>query len=182
MALPVENLAPLGKDLTPQVTHSSWPNVLQTIFPVFLLNMGYFSENLGHLCEVCTGIFGVIQHGVASHVSRVEGRFWSPRQWIINVIGERCHLCSLLLPRGEEAYELTGIIDCGNTEEPLKYLVTTNEGPAASVTGPKRFRLTILFAGESSLGRKLFLIYPPSMFRSILLDFANPCLNTSSLR
>ena len=144
--------------------------------------MDYFSENLGQLCEVCTSIFGVIQYGVASHVSRVEGRFWSPRQWTINVIGHRCHLCSLLLPEGEDAEKLISIIEGGDGEEPLKYLVTTNEGHAALVTEPKRFRLAIFIAGESSLGRMLFLVYLPSKFRSTFIDFANPCLNTLNLR
>lgn len=133
--------------------------------------MDYFSEKLGQLCEVCTSIFGVIQYGVASHVSRVEGRFWSPMQWTINVIGQRCHLCSLLLPEGEDAEKLISIIEGGDGEEPLKYLVTTNEGHAASVTEPKRFRLAIFIAGESSLGRVLFLVYLPTSDEfSISLD------------
>lgn len=135
--------------------------------------MDYSSEDLGQLCEVCISIFGVIQHGVASHVPRVEGRFWSPRQWIINGFKERCHLCSLLLPRDEDAVQLNSIMDGGNGEEPLKYLVTTNEGHAAAVTESKRFRLIILLAGESPLGRMLFLVYLPSKFRSTLLDVAN---------
>jgi len=156
--------------------------VLQSIFPAFLLKMDYFLENLGQLCEVCTSIFDLIPYGVASHISRVEGRFWSPRQWVINGFRQRCHLCSLLLPRGEDSVQLCSIIDSGDDGEPLKYLITTNEGHAASVTAPKRFRLTICLAGESSLGRMLFLVYLPSKFRSTLLDFANPRLNTSSLR
>jgi hypothetical protein len=105
------------------------------------------SERRNHLCTICSEIFLKIPTMVENSTSNVVDRFHTVRDWTINEIGQRCHLCALLCsvsaPEEMASILQTSIENQSDRAQFLVYELRASPTSSSSIDAPKRFRLSI---------------------------------------